>query len=82
MLWENFSRQRNRHVSVCENMIWRLYFAAGFFIMEKQNITTEIANLLQLEQAYRMQAREYINKLKSVITRRKQLEQLISPKKN
>lgn len=54
----------------------------GFFIMEPQNIAAEIANLRQLEEAYRYQAREIIQKLKSVILRRKQLEQLISPKSN
>jgi hypothetical protein len=50
--------------------------------MEIQNIITEIANLRLLEEAYRLQAREYISKLKTVITRRKQLEQLIYPKSN
>jgi hypothetical protein len=50
--------------------------------MEQQNITAEIANLRQLEEAYRYQARENIGKLKQTIRRRKQLEQLISPKTN
>lgn len=50
--------------------------------MAKQNIIAEIANLRQLEEAYRMQAREIISKLKQTISRRKQLEQLIHPKAN
>ena len=54
----------------------------GFFIMDTQNIAAEIASLRQLEDAYRYQAREIIKKIKSVILRRKQLEQLISPKSN
>jgi hypothetical protein len=50
--------------------------------MQPQKIATEIATLRQIEDIYRMQAREYIQKLKQTIARRKQLERLITPKEN
>lgn len=50
--------------------------------MNNKKIATEIENLHQLEQLYRLEAKEAISKLKLVINRRKQLQQLINPKEN
>jgi hypothetical protein len=59
-----------------------IFLLPGFFCMQPQKIATEIATLRQIEDIYRMQAREYIQKLKQTIARRKQLERLITPKEN
>ena len=72
----------------CIRVIWSGDHAAGFFLslksqtVEPLKIATEIETLHQLERIYRLEAKEAISKLKSVIIRRKQLQQLINPKEN